>query len=60
MDSFHQPWLTGVELLDDANRNKHVLPTGLEGYFECNLLPANEIFVLQQLILELVAFTLKF
>ncbi|XP_020101806.1 DNA repair protein RAD51 homolog 4 isoform X2 [Ananas comosus] len=31
MDSFHQPWLTGVELLDDANRNKHVLPTGLEG-----------------------------
>ncbi|ONI00089.1 hypothetical protein PRUPE_6G066800 [Prunus persica] len=27
----HQPWLNGLELLDDALHNKHVLSTGREG-----------------------------
>ncbi|XP_019052776.1 PREDICTED: DNA repair protein RAD51 homolog 4 isoform X2 [Nelumbo nucifera] len=29
--SQHQPWSNGVELLGDAQKNKHVLPTGCEG-----------------------------
>ncbi|XP_058109830.1 DNA repair protein RAD51 homolog 4 isoform X3 [Magnolia sinica] len=31
VDSQHQPWLNGVELLEDAKLNKHVLSTGCEG-----------------------------
>ncbi|XP_008788055.1 DNA repair protein RAD51 homolog 4 isoform X1 [Phoenix dactylifera] len=31
MEDWHQPWLNGVELLEDSNRNKHFLPTGYEG-----------------------------
>ncbi|XP_072976164.1 DNA repair protein RAD51 homolog 4 isoform X1 [Typha angustifolia] len=31
MDNWHQRWLTGVELLQDINENKHLLPTGFEG-----------------------------
>ncbi|KAF6148855.1 hypothetical protein GIB67_014226 [Kingdonia uniflora] len=31
IDSQHQPWLNGVELLEDARQNKHVLSTGCEG-----------------------------
>lgn len=27
----HQPWLNGMELFEDAQRNKHVLSTGCEG-----------------------------
>ena len=32
IDTQHQPWLNGMELLDDALHNKHVLSTGCEGY----------------------------
>lgn len=31
IDGQHQPWLNGMELLEDAQRNKHVLSTGCEG-----------------------------
>lgn len=31
IDNQHQPWLNGVELLEDAYRNKHFVPTGCEG-----------------------------
>ncbi|KAL4610382.1 hypothetical protein ACB092_08G047300 [Castanea dentata] len=31
IDGQHQPWLNGIELLEDAQRNKHVLSTGCEG-----------------------------
>ncbi|ONI00081.1 hypothetical protein PRUPE_6G066800 [Prunus persica] len=31
IDTQHQPWLNGLELLDDALHNKHVLSTGREG-----------------------------
>ncbi|BBH04725.1 homolog of RAD51 D, partial [Prunus dulcis] len=31
IDTQHQPWLNGMELLDDALHNKHVLSTGCEG-----------------------------
>ncbi|XP_030967471.1 DNA repair protein RAD51 homolog 4 isoform X4 [Quercus lobata] len=31
IDGQHQPWLNGMELLEDAQRNKHVLFTGCEG-----------------------------
>ncbi|XP_028944274.1 DNA repair protein RAD51 homolog 4 isoform X6 [Malus domestica] len=31
IDSQHQPWLNGMELLDDVLHNKHVLSTGCEG-----------------------------
>ncbi|XP_038993026.1 DNA repair protein RAD51 homolog 4-like isoform X2 [Hibiscus syriacus] len=31
IDEMHQPWLNGMELLEDAKRNKHVLPTGIQG-----------------------------
>ncbi|XP_050369238.1 DNA repair protein RAD51 homolog 4 [Argentina anserina] len=31
IDTQHQPWVNGVELLDDAVHRKHVLPTGREG-----------------------------
>ncbi|KAB2606830.1 DNA repair protein RAD51-like protein 4 [Pyrus ussuriensis x Pyrus communis] len=31
IDSQHQPWLNGLELLDDALHFKHVLSTGCEG-----------------------------
>ncbi|GAV57867.1 Rad51 domain-containing protein, partial [Cephalotus follicularis] len=32
IDHQHQPWLNGMELLEDAQRNKHALPTGNEGF----------------------------
>lgn len=32
MEDWHQPWLNGVELLEDSNHNKHFLATGYEGY----------------------------
>ncbi|CAB4282550.1 unnamed protein product [Prunus armeniaca] len=32
IDTQHQPWLNGMELLDDALHNKHVLSTGCEGF----------------------------
>ncbi|KAI3934093.1 hypothetical protein MKW92_025585 [Papaver armeniacum] len=31
IDSQHQPWVNGVELLKDARQNKHVLSTGCQG-----------------------------
>ncbi|KAK8474533.1 hypothetical protein V6N11_002625 [Hibiscus sabdariffa] len=31
IDDMHQPWWNGMELLEDAKRNKHVLPTGIQG-----------------------------
>ncbi|TYI80676.1 hypothetical protein E1A91_D05G105000v1 [Gossypium mustelinum] len=31
IDDMHQPWLNGMELLEDAKRNKHVFPTGIQG-----------------------------
>ncbi|XP_040992950.1 DNA repair protein RAD51 homolog 4 isoform X4 [Juglans microcarpa x Juglans regia] len=31
IDGQHQPWLNGMELLEDAQLNKHVLSTGCEG-----------------------------
>ncbi|XWS74183.1 hypothetical protein CRYUN_Cryun02cG0193900 [Craigia yunnanensis] len=31
MDDMHQPCLNGMELLEDAKRNKHFLPTGIQG-----------------------------
>ncbi|KAF8395059.1 hypothetical protein HHK36_018998 [Tetracentron sinense] len=31
IDNQHQPWLNGVEMLEDAQQNKHVLSTGCEG-----------------------------
>ncbi|KAK1321724.1 hypothetical protein QJS10_CPA03g01463 [Acorus calamus] len=31
IDGLHQPWLNGIELLDDAKLNKHFLATGCEG-----------------------------
>ncbi|XP_017983561.1 PREDICTED: DNA repair protein RAD51 homolog 4 isoform X2 [Theobroma cacao] len=31
IDDMHQPWLNGMELLEDAKRNKHSLPTGIQG-----------------------------
>ncbi|XP_022729044.1 DNA repair protein RAD51 homolog 4 isoform X3 [Durio zibethinus] len=31
IDDMHQPWLNGMELLEDAKRNKHFLPTGIQG-----------------------------
>uniref|UniRef100_A0A2P2LSY2 DNA repair protein RAD51 homolog 4 isoform X1 n=3 Tax=Rhizophora mucronata TaxID=61149 RepID=A0A2P2LSY2_RHIMU len=31
IDEWHRPWLNGMELLEDAERNKHVLSTGIEG-----------------------------
>lgn len=31
IDSQHRPWLSGVQLLEDAMQNKHFLPTGCEG-----------------------------
>ncbi|XP_021912570.1 DNA repair protein RAD51 homolog 4 [Carica papaya] len=31
IDGMHQPWLNGMELLEDAQHNKHVLSTGCEG-----------------------------
>ncbi|XP_059660616.1 DNA repair protein RAD51 homolog 4-like [Cornus florida] len=30
IDGQHQPWLNGMELLEDAQQNKHVLSTGCE------------------------------
>ncbi|XVF46466.1 hypothetical protein PTKIN_Ptkin03bG0028700 [Pterospermum kingtungense] len=30
-EMMHQPWQNGLELLEDAKRNKHLLPTGIEG-----------------------------
>ncbi|KAK0572180.1 hypothetical protein LWI29_027440 [Acer saccharum] len=32
IDNQHQPWLNGIELLEDALRNKHFLSTGFEGF----------------------------
>lgn len=31
IDGLHQPWLSGMELLEDAQQNKHILSTGCEG-----------------------------
>ncbi|XP_038706023.1 DNA repair protein RAD51 homolog 4 [Tripterygium wilfordii] len=31
MDGQHQPWMNGMELLQDAQRNKQILSTGCEG-----------------------------
>ncbi|KAJ0083640.1 hypothetical protein Patl1_30842 [Pistacia atlantica] len=31
IDNLHQPWLNGLELLEDSLQNKHVLSTGFEG-----------------------------
>ncbi|XP_044481836.1 DNA repair protein RAD51 homolog 4-like isoform X3 [Mangifera indica] len=31
IDNLHQPWLNGMELLEDYLQNKHVLSTGFEG-----------------------------
>ncbi|WCJ41172.1 hypothetical protein M5689_022054 [Euphorbia peplus] len=31
VDGLHQPWINGLQLLEDAQRNKHVLSTGLHG-----------------------------
>ncbi|XP_065868848.1 DNA repair protein RAD51 homolog 4 [Euphorbia lathyris] len=31
IDRLHQPWVNGLQLLEDAQQNKHVLSTGLEG-----------------------------
>ncbi|KAK9280265.1 hypothetical protein L1049_013953 [Liquidambar formosana] len=31
IDGQHQPWLNGMELLEDGRQNKHVLSTGCEG-----------------------------
>ncbi|XP_030447600.1 DNA repair protein RAD51 homolog 4 isoform X1 [Syzygium oleosum] len=31
IDGLHQPWSNGVELMEDAQKNKHVLSTGCEG-----------------------------
>ncbi|KAH1066838.1 hypothetical protein J1N35_031825 [Gossypium stocksii] len=31
IDDMHQPWLNGMELLEDAKRNKNVFPTGIQG-----------------------------
>lgn len=31
LDGLHQPWLSGMELLEDAQQNKHILSTGCEG-----------------------------
>ncbi|XP_010033174.1 DNA repair protein RAD51 homolog 4 isoform X3 [Eucalyptus grandis] len=31
IDGLHQPWLNGVDLMEDAQKNKHVLSTGCEG-----------------------------
>ncbi|OMO96786.1 hypothetical protein CCACVL1_04772 [Corchorus capsularis] len=31
LDDMHQPWLNGMELLEDAKRNKHFLQTGIQG-----------------------------
>ncbi|KAL5769039.1 hypothetical protein ACOSQ2_015822 [Xanthoceras sorbifolium] len=31
IDNQHQPWLNGMDLLEDALRNKHFLSTGFEG-----------------------------
>ncbi|KAM7522247.1 hypothetical protein LguiA_012149 [Lonicera macranthoides] len=30
IDGMHQPWLNGMELLEDAQQNKHILSTGCE------------------------------
>ncbi|XP_048140503.1 DNA repair protein RAD51 homolog 4 isoform X5 [Rhodamnia argentea] len=30
-DGLHRPWSNGVELMEDAQKNKHVLSTGCEG-----------------------------
>ncbi|PIA38898.1 hypothetical protein AQUCO_02700235v1 [Aquilegia coerulea] len=38
IDSLHPPWMNGVDLLTDAQRNKQVLSTGCEGYFNLNFL----------------------
>ncbi|XP_054812727.1 DNA repair protein RAD51 homolog 4 isoform X3 [Prosopis cineraria] len=32
IDALHQPLLTGLDLLEDAKRNKHSLSTGCQGY----------------------------
>ncbi|XP_048140502.1 DNA repair protein RAD51 homolog 4 isoform X4 [Rhodamnia argentea] len=31
IDGLHRPWSNGVELMEDAQKNKHVLSTGCEG-----------------------------
>ncbi|KAJ8770993.1 hypothetical protein K2173_022894 [Erythroxylum novogranatense] len=31
IDGQHQPWKNGIELLEDADKNKGLLPTGVEG-----------------------------
>ncbi|XP_062016495.1 DNA repair protein RAD51 homolog 4 isoform X3 [Rosa rugosa] len=31
IDAQHQPWVNGMQLLDDALHRKHVIPTGCEG-----------------------------
>ncbi|KAK9157922.1 hypothetical protein Scep_004496 [Stephania cephalantha] len=31
IDTQHKPWLNGLELLEDARQNKHLLPTGCQG-----------------------------
>lgn len=31
IDTMHQPWLNGIQLLEDANQKKHVLSTGCQG-----------------------------
>lgn len=33
IDAKRQPWMNGLELLEDAGENKHILSTGCEGYF---------------------------
>lgn len=33
IDAERQPWMNGLELLEDARENKHILSTGCEGYF---------------------------
>ncbi|KAH7572435.1 hypothetical protein JRO89_XS04G0256700 [Xanthoceras sorbifolium] len=36
IDNQHQPWLNGMDLLEDALRNKHFLSTGFEGGTEAS------------------------
>ncbi|KAF8010680.1 hypothetical protein BT93_J1359 [Corymbia citriodora subsp. variegata] len=31
IDGLHRPWLNGVDLMEDAQKNKHALSTGCEG-----------------------------